>query len=240
MYIDQLWSQSWVSPQCSSTLLQLPHVHMCCFSFSLFGGLCKKMEPRENNRESQWHFVMFLFCQRLLTRSLLLAGSTQRLVTCCFLFHSVPREKKKNAQPVTCAWASKLPCRNTNTHVKKTSHVLKLTLHAGLFSPRNKRIVTAFFPKIREPAQGFSGNNMDRSEHDGTERTRCAELGRKFHPMCPTRMMDRLLTFSPSLKFWTRPLTPGILGYGWSPQPAKKIEPVTCFELVRKRGRMWF
>ena len=60
------------------------------------------------------------------------------------------------------------------------SHFLKLTLRAQLFfaGKKNKKQNTAHFSKNRERAQGFSGSMMDRSEHDGNERARCAELVR--------------------------------------------------------------
>ena len=111
MYIDHLWSQSWVSrPLCSGTLLQLPYT--CIFFFSLFGCLCEKKWSQEKSTENPSDILAIsLFHQRLLMRSPSLWA--QLLVTGCFFFHSVPRKNYKNSEPVTWAWASTVPFRNT-------------------------------------------------------------------------------------------------------------------------------
>ena len=72
-----------------------------------------------------------------------------------------------------------------HTHLFKKestlSYFLKLTLRAQLFSKKikiEKNVRDFFFRKTVSEHDGFSGSTMDLSEHDGTERTRCAELVR--------------------------------------------------------------
>ena len=169
MHIDHLWSQLWVSPLCSGTLLQLPYM---CIYFSLCSGFsAKKMEPRKIHRESQWHFAISLFHQRLLTRSPSLRA--QLLVTGCLFFSFCSAKKKcKNSEPVTCAWASTVPFRSTYAILKKKgtlSHFLKLTLRAQLFS--GEKIFNFTFYRHIFFKKPWASTRVLR-KHDGPERAR--------------------------------------------------------------------
>ena len=174
MYIDHLWSQSWVSPLCSGTLLQLPYTCICFFS--LFGCLCEKNGAKKNPPRIPVTFCDFPFSSETPYALTVVTGSTSRYGL--LFFHSVLRKKYKNSEPVTCAWASTVPFRNTYAILSKKntlSHFLKLTLRAQFFSREKikiKKKCGTFFQKTvsehkgSQEARWTGASTMVMSEHD--------------------------------------------------------------------------
>ena len=172
MYIDHLGPQSWVSPLCSVTLLQLPYT---CIFFSLCWGVsAKKMEPRKIHRESQWHFAISLFHQRLLTRSPSLRA--QLLVTGCCLFFILFCETKLQK-----FWSGNM-CLSQPGAVSqyirncwKTRWVIFLNWHYALNFFRGKKVkkqIRHIFQKTvsehkgSQEARWTGASTMVMSEHD--------------------------------------------------------------------------
>ena len=145
MYIDHLWSQSWVSPLCSGTLLQLPYTCICFFS--LFGCLCEKNGAKKNPPRIPVTFCDFPFSSETPYALTVVTGSTSRYGLLCF-FHSVPRKKIQKfwAGNMCLSQHGAVSCRfaiHTQLFFKKKStlsHFLKLTLRAQLFSREKMKI----------------------------------------------------------------------------------------------------
>ena len=114
MYIDHLWSQSWVSPLCSGTLLQLPYTCICFFS--LFGCLCEKNGAKKNPPRIPVTFCDFPFSSETPYALTVVTGPTSRYGL--LFFHSVPRKKYKNSESVTCAWASTVPFHAVSQYIR--------------------------------------------------------------------------------------------------------------------------
>ena len=174
MYIDHLWSQSWVSPLCSGTLLQLPYTCICFFS--LFGCLCGKNGAKKNPPRIPVTFCDFHFSSETPSALTVVTGPTSRYGL-LFFFHSVPRKKKyKNSEPgnMCLSQHGAVSCRfaiHTQLLKKKStlSHFLKLTLRAQLFSRgkiKIKKTNAAHF--FKKP---WASTRVLR-KHDGPERAR--------------------------------------------------------------------
>ena len=152
------------------------HVHI--FFLSVRVSLRKKMEPRKIHRESQWHFAISLFHQRLLTRSPSLRA--QLLVTGCFFFHSVPRKKIQKfwAGNMCLSQHGAVSCRFAiHTQLLKKEHiesfsqvdVTRSTFFAG--KNNNKKIRHIFQKTVSEhkasqEARWTGASTMVMSEHD--------------------------------------------------------------------------
>ena len=185
MYVDHPWSQSWVSPLCSGTLLQLPYT--CIFLFLSVRVSLRKKWSQEKSTENPSDILRFPFFIRDSLRAHRRYGPNFSLRD-AFFFILFREKKYKNSEPVTCAWASTVPFHavsqyiHNHTQLKKKEHiesfsqvdVTRSTFFAG--KNKNKKKCGTFFSKNHERAQGFSGSTMDRSEHDGNERAWCTEL----------------------------------------------------------------
>ena len=123
MYIDHLWSQSWVSPLCSGTLLQLPYT--CIFFFLSVRVSLRKKWSQEKSTENPSDILRFPIFIRDSLRAHRRYGLNFSLPAVFFfiLFREKNQTKKyKKSEPVTCAWASTVPFRNTYGFVLKKAH----------------------------------------------------------------------------------------------------------------------
>ena len=115
----------------------------------------------------------------------LITGSTSRYGLNVFFARRAPKKKGK-------CWAGNM-CLSEHGAVSQYIRILlKFNAHWVIFSnwryalnffQKNiknieKHHMRNFFRKTVSEHDGFSGSTMDLSDHDGTERTRCAELAK--------------------------------------------------------------